>query len=57
MAEQATPYQAAAIHRPSLEIPWMRLWEKNERKRSNEDSQTRLFNIDYMNMLEELEFH
>lgn len=57
MAEQAKLSPAERDHRPSLDIPWMQRWENNERKRSDEDFQTRLFNIDYMNMLEELEFH
>ncbi|MBR4394635.1 MAG: hypothetical protein IKT07_11540 [Oscillospiraceae bacterium] len=45
--------------RPSLDIPWMRRWEKNERAQSTtiDDPQTRMVNIDYMTMLEELEFH
>lgn len=42
-----------------LQIPWLKRWDlKTERKTDviESDHQTRLFNIDYMNMLEELEF-
>lgn len=59
MAEQVGQLQAETNRRPSLDIPWMRQWEnQNDREHSTtEDSQTRLINIDYMTMLEELEFH
>ena len=42
-----------------LNIPWLRLWEKKAERTQTPlaaDRQTRLFNIDYMAMLEELEF-
>ncbi len=57
MAEQAKRLQAERNCRPSLDIPWMRRWEKGEREHSVEDFQTRLVRIDYVNMLQELEFH
>ena len=38
-------------------IPWLKRWDrKRERKAPEPDPQTRLRNIDYMNILEELEF-
>ena len=38
-------------------IPWLKRWDrKPERKAPEPDPQTRLRDIDYMNMLEELEF-
>ena len=38
-------------------IPWLKRWERKPEKKAPEpDPQTRLRNIDYMNMLEELEF-
>ena len=42
-----------------LEIPWMKRWEKksdSERAAIEEDLPTRLVRIDFMAMLEELEF-
>ena len=60
MAEEARNVPDASKRQASLDIPWMRLWEKTserERAASENDVQTRLFNIDYMTMLEELEFH
>ena len=60
MTDEARISPSAAKHQPSLDIPWMQLWEKNgsrDRAASEGDRQTRLINIDYMTMLEELEFH
>ena len=60
MTEEARFHSGAAEHQPSPDIPWMRLWEKKsdrDRAALESDLQTRLFNIDYMTMLEELEFH
>ncbi len=60
MAEEMRVTQSAPDHQTTLDIPWMRLWEKKkerERAAAEEVLQTRLFNIDYMTMLEELEFH
>ena len=59
MAVQMNLTQTELNPRPSLDIPWMRRWEKNERARSTtiDDPQTRMVNIDFMTMLEELEFH
>lgn len=59
MAGQTMQTPVEPNHQASLDIPWMRLWEKkSERERASvrEDLQTRLVNIDYMTMLEELEF-
>ena len=58
MAEQTTRTETG--RRPSLDIPWLRLWEQKsdrERAEAESDRQTRLGNVDYMTMLEELEFH
>ena len=60
MTDEARYTPSPSKHQPSLDIPWMRLWEeKNNRDHvsSEGDRQSRLINIDYMTMLKELEFH
>ena len=59
MTEQINLTKNGLNRRPALDIPWMRRWEKKERVRSTtiDDPQTRMAKIDYMAMLEELEFH
>lgn len=60
MTEETWSSPGASKHQAPLDIPWMRLWEKKsnrDRAASEGDLQTRLVNIDYMTMLEELEFH
>lgn len=59
MLEQINLTQTGLNHRPPLDIPWIRRWDKKERVRSTtvDDPQTRMAKIDYMAMLEELEFH
>lgn len=58
MAEQTK--QTTVLNRQtSLDIPWMRLWEKKpERAYSalQEDPKAMMIHIDYLTMLEELEF-
>ena len=40
------------------DVPWLRLWEEKLRTpKTDFDQETRLANIEFMNMLEELEFH
>ncbi len=59
MAEQTTPVRSGSDHPLSPEIPWMQFWEKKperERTADEEDRTTRLVRIDYVTMLEELEF-
>ena len=57
--EQTIPVQSGTNHPIPLEIPWMKRWEKAdgpERALAEEDHAARLVRIDYMTMLEELEF-
>ena len=57
--DQAFPPQAVTKSPARLEIPWMKRWEKksdSERAAIEEDLPTRLIRIDFMAMLEELEF-
>lgn len=57
--DQAIPLKAGASSPAHLEIPWMKRWEKkaeSERAAIEDDLTTRLIKIDYMAMLEELEF-
>ena len=40
------------------DVPWLRLWEEKLGKPKKDiDKETRLANVEFMNMLEELEFH
>jgi hypothetical protein len=57
MEEQINVIQTGLNRRPTLDIPWIRLWEKKERVRPTDDPQKRMINIDFLTMLEELEFH
>ncbi len=59
MTEHINLTKTGLNRRPPLDIPWIRRWEKKERVRSMtiDDPQTRMAKIDYMAMLEELEFH
>lgn len=60
MAEQMRNTPSAAERRASLDIPWMRRWEKaaaRDKAAPSEDRQSRLRRIDFMTMLSELEFH
>ena len=55
--EQAVPVKSGPNRPTGPEIPWMKLWEKKSvRDVSEEDSMTRLVRIDFVTMLEELEF-
>ncbi len=57
--EQTIPVQSGSNHPIPLEIPWMKRWEKAdgpERAPAEEDHAARRVRIDYMTMLEELEF-
>ncbi len=61
MGEYVICPQADFGNRPALprQIPWLKRWDHRAERKTNmieSDRQTRLFNIDYMNMLEELEF-
>jgi hypothetical protein len=57
MEGQINVIQTELNRRPTLDIPWIRLWEKKERVRPTDDPQKRMINIDFLTMLEELEFH
>ena len=60
MAEGLPRPERDAACRVVLDIPWLRRWDRSavpNRPKIVEDLETRLFNIEYMNMLEELEFH
>ena len=54
--QQTTPLQAGSKNRVHVEIPWMKRWEhaaKLERAAMEDDHANR---IDYITVLEELEF-
>ena len=60
MAEGTSAAQRGSNRQTSLDIPWLRQWENGGRRVKTEeelDRSERLVNIDYMTMLEELEFH
>ncbi len=51
---------SAATKQPSLDIPWLRRWDREpgqDRPAAEDERQKRLVRIDYMTMLQELEFH
>ena len=57
--QQTTPLQTGSKNRVHLDIPWMKRWEmtaKLERAEMEEDHAARLNRIDYITVLEELEF-
>ncbi len=59
MAEQTKPI-TVLNRQTSLDIPWMQRWEKKPEHAYSalqEDPQARMIHIDYLTMLEELEFH
>ena len=57
MTEQANSGRSGTARPASPEIPWMKRWEKKPgRESAAEDRTTRLVRVDYMTMLEELEF-
>lgn len=52
--------KTAVTNQTSLDIPWMQRWDREpgqERSAAEDERQTRLVRIDYMTMLQELEFH
>lgn len=58
MAEDLTKHNGGN-HTP-VDIPWLRLWDhkgKESRSERMRSKRLRLEDIEYMNMLEELEFH
>lgn len=60
MAQRLPQVQAEPACKAALDIPWLRRWEHRSAAKTpkdKEDLYTRLSNIEYMNMLEELEFH
>lgn len=57
MAEDPTKHDGN--HTP-VDIPWLRLWDRKSNESRSErirSKRLRLEDIEYMNMLEELEFH
>ena len=59
MAEQTTAAGAGEKRRVELDIPWMHRWDRQPDRESSaaeEDHALRLIRIDYMTMLQELEF-